>query len=243
MYYVIGDIHGCYDEFQKMLKKIKFNPKFDRLFFVGDYIDRGKQSYEMLSWIENNSTYDCYKFLRGNHEQEFITCVDLLTSVDESVEIQDAYDALHSRSNYFDAYGTIGKFIKDNHDDKLIDWASMLSKFPTYYLFHYDRQDYIVVHAGFKYSSSKETKEDFNLYARDEAYTEGGRRNTIIISGHTPTLVEGETSFNNGKVFKYKNKEKDCTFYNIDCGCCFRTIDERAKLACIRLDDKKIFYI
>ena len=48
MVYVIGDIHGCFDEFQKMLGVIKFNPESDKMYFVGDYIDKGKDSYKML---------------------------------------------------------------------------------------------------------------------------------------------------------------------------------------------------
>ena len=38
--YVIGDIHGCYDEFMQMLDKIALSDS-DRLLMVGDYIDRG----------------------------------------------------------------------------------------------------------------------------------------------------------------------------------------------------------
>ena len=39
MIYVISDIHGCYDEFQQMLKKINFNPEKDELIIDGDIID------------------------------------------------------------------------------------------------------------------------------------------------------------------------------------------------------------
>ena len=39
------------------------------------------------------------------------------------------------------------------------------------------------------------------------------------------------------------NAGKDCVFYDIDCGCAFRDRDPDAKLACIRLEDEKIFYI
>ena len=49
--YVISDIHGCYNEFLSMLEKIYFSES-DNLVLAGDYIDRGKQSYEMLKWME-----------------------------------------------------------------------------------------------------------------------------------------------------------------------------------------------
>jgi Calcineurin-like phosphoesterase. len=44
--YVISDIHGCYNEFLSMLEKIRFSGS-DNLILSGDYIDKGKQSYEM----------------------------------------------------------------------------------------------------------------------------------------------------------------------------------------------------
>ena len=43
--YVIGDIHGAYDELMYGLGRVEFNPDKDRLIAVGDLIDRGKQKY------------------------------------------------------------------------------------------------------------------------------------------------------------------------------------------------------
>ncbi len=45
--YVIGDTHGCFDEFEKLLNKVNPNLKEDRLIMLGDYIDRGSKSYAM----------------------------------------------------------------------------------------------------------------------------------------------------------------------------------------------------
>ena len=39
------------------------------------------------------------------------------------------------------------------------------------------------------------------------------------------------------------DEEMDCTFYDIDCGCASRNRRSNAKLACLRLDDEKIFYV
>lgn len=50
--YVMSDIHGCYDEMLEMFNKINFSEN-DQLIIAGDYIDRGRQSYEMLRWLEN----------------------------------------------------------------------------------------------------------------------------------------------------------------------------------------------
>ncbi len=42
--YVCGDVHGCYDKLQEALDEIGFDPTKDRLFIVGDLVDRGPQS-------------------------------------------------------------------------------------------------------------------------------------------------------------------------------------------------------
>lgn len=39
--YVIGDTHGCFFEFEKLMKKINPNVKEDKLVLLGDFIDRG----------------------------------------------------------------------------------------------------------------------------------------------------------------------------------------------------------
>lgn len=50
--YVISDIHGCYEDLLRMLDKIGFSDA-DQLIMAGDYIDQGKQSYEMFRWTEH----------------------------------------------------------------------------------------------------------------------------------------------------------------------------------------------
>ena len=64
--YASGDIQGCYHAFQTLLSKIKFNSTTDRLWLVGDLINRGSGSLEVLRW--------CYahrgnlKVVLGNHD-------------------------------------------------------------------------------------------------------------------------------------------------------------------------------
>lgn len=63
--FVIGDLHGCYDLLQDRLWRSGFNKKTDRLFSVGDLIDRGPDSMKCLELIEEDWFYPVI----GNHEK------------------------------------------------------------------------------------------------------------------------------------------------------------------------------
>lgn len=71
--FAIGDIHGCLTELVNMMEYIKtsgkYNPDEDVIVFLGDYIDRGPNSAEVVKYIrsieENN---DRIIALMGNHE-------------------------------------------------------------------------------------------------------------------------------------------------------------------------------
>ena len=66
--YVVGDIHGCYDEFMELLNRIGFDKSKDRMFSVGDLLDRGKDSIKCLELIYEH----WFHSVRGNHEDMMI---------------------------------------------------------------------------------------------------------------------------------------------------------------------------
>lgn len=61
---VVGDIHGCFTRLQQALDSIGFNPETDRLFSVGDLVDRGPESEKSLEWLEK----PWFHAVQGNHE-------------------------------------------------------------------------------------------------------------------------------------------------------------------------------
>ena len=64
--YAIGDIQGCYHAFQALLTRIQFNPKLDQLWLVGDLINRGSGSLEVLRWCYAHQ--ESLKVVLGNHD-------------------------------------------------------------------------------------------------------------------------------------------------------------------------------
>lgn len=62
--FVVGDIHGCFSKLRVLLSEIGFDPAKDRLFSVGDLVDRGPESREALEWL----AYPWFHAVKGNHE-------------------------------------------------------------------------------------------------------------------------------------------------------------------------------
>ncbi|TPS38635.1 metallophosphoesterase [Acinetobacter baumannii] len=67
--FVVGDLHGSYDNLCRHLVDIDFDFKHDLLISVGDLVDRGKKSLECLNLLNK----PWFKAVRGNHEQ---MCID-----------------------------------------------------------------------------------------------------------------------------------------------------------------------
>lgn len=63
--FVVGDVHGMFAHLDALLKEVEFDADVDRLFSVGDLVDRGPSSHQALEWLAHPWFHAC----RGNHEQ------------------------------------------------------------------------------------------------------------------------------------------------------------------------------
>lgn len=63
---VVGDIHGCFDEFMELLKLTDYKVERDHLVLVGDLLDRGPKSGEVVRWAHEHR-WDI-SVIQGNHE-------------------------------------------------------------------------------------------------------------------------------------------------------------------------------
>ncbi|MFW9266810.1 metallophosphoesterase [Pseudomonas sp. NR3] len=66
--FVVGDVHGHFKLLERALAKLEFNTEVDRVFSVGDLIDRGPDSEDVLNWLGQ----PWFHAVRGNHEQMVI---------------------------------------------------------------------------------------------------------------------------------------------------------------------------
>ena len=137
MKFVIGDIHG---EIKKLILLINVLKKFriDELIFIGDYIDKGQNSREVLTFLGKLSyKYKC-TFLIGNHEFYWLKYLK-----------ENDLKALEKLKRY-GAITTVRDFGINSFDRKSLYFSLYLKNinfFDKLKLFYEDER-YIVVHSG-----------------------------------------------------------------------------------------------
>lgn len=222
-HYVMSDIHGQLDAYKQMLELIQFSSS-DKLFIVGDVIDRGKYGIEILQHI---MAQDNMTLIRGNHEQLML---DGLTGID-----------LDSRMIWTLGVGGLATF---DRFDKLSEKEQTeiyqyIDNTPLDLWVDVDGDTYHMVHASVSDDVHKKLWYRMgwlgaHLFDTGDEY---------VITGHTPT-----------NHYRHDRKRKpdedpralriffgDGGLIGIDCGCAFEEYPGR--LGCLRLEDWAEFYV
>lgn len=174
--YAIGDIHGSLESLERLMDKINPDLTRDRLVFVGDYIDRGLQSREVVDYIirlKNLAPPGQIILLKGNHEAMLL---DFLEGGPAEMFIFNG--GMVTVEQYWgDAWvGREGLALPPDH-------AQFFQDLELYY----ETPDYLFVHGGLKPGVPlAEQVEDDLLWIRGEFITsqeDFGRR---VVFGHTP---------------------------------------------------------
>jgi len=168
---LIGDVHGHYDGLMTLLEAIAPGSE-DQVYFLGDLIDRGPQSAQVVNFVQKS----CFHCLLGNHEQMLL---DVLAGAGETnITAQQAW--LHSGG-----YATVTSYKKATIPQEHLDWMLNL---PTYL----DLGDIWLAHAGVdpKISLEKQTAEQL-CWVREEFHSiqKPYFPDKLIIVGHTITFT------------------------------------------------------
>jgi serine/threonine protein phosphatase 1 len=171
--FVVGDIHGCFDKLRALMQKIPINFERDQLIFIGDYIDRGAHSLEVVDYlIDLKKRLPDTIFLKGNHEdmlQNYLDGSDRFTYL------------LNGGQRTLDAY-----LRRPNNPGEYPVPPAHLEFFESLHLY-YQTGDYIFVHAGLRKKVPLESQKTIDLlWIRDEFIFSDFDFGKRVIFGHTP---------------------------------------------------------
>lgn len=117
--FAIGDLQGCYHSFLNLLSNCRFDPAHDRLWLVGDLINRGPHSLAVLRWMRAHN--HCTTTVLGNHDLH-------------ALAVHEGFVEPHRND-------TLEELFAAEDRDQLFDWLRLQS------LTHAE-SGYLMVHAG-----------------------------------------------------------------------------------------------
>lgn len=232
MIYAVSDVHGCYDKYKALLKKINLGPD-DTLYVLGDVIDRGPDGFKiMLDMAQQSNVVN----LLGNHEAMALNAIPrILAAAEENGEVTLTGDDARVVKHWFQNGGefSLTDFLRLNGEQGQIVWKYMRDM-PLYKEVEAGGQQYVLVHGGLGGFSPSRPLDD---YAPDEILWCRPEEDTVyypdkyVVFGHTPVQLVRP-----GKPAKIYRRNH---WINIDCGCVYRS----GRLACLCLDTMEDIYV
>ena len=248
--YLISDIHGAIEEFILLLSNIGFDAssKEDELYLLGDYGDWGKKSIETIGYVMDLSGSPNVHCLIGNHDLMFLQAIE----ADRGMGFPDiVWYEVNKGYKTWDDYARLS----ENNKRAVYEWLRSL---PFSVDIQMGEKLYMAAHA-YPYFGNRGKLG--RIYTKNEAVWHRAKHNEDpfknyhgrkkydgLIIGHTPTSYfyynrsGGRVSGPNSIFFGEK-------IIAIDCGA--KILDypefgeeyENARLAALRLDDEKCFYV
>ena len=179
--YCISDIHGCYDEFCYLLTKLNLK-KYDTLILMGDYVDRGPKSKQVIDKIIELQSVCNVIALKGNHEDMMYEA--LVNNSDRDVKMwmtNGGYQTLLS-------YGDIETVLADIRE--LPEILKKHLNFIKTLELYYETDTHIFVHASPGLNTPIDEQPEEHLIWRrpqsgDEEFGYNHSSGKTIVSGHT----------------------------------------------------------
>jgi serine/threonine protein phosphatase 1 len=180
--FAVGDIHGCFTKVQATLLAVEFDESVDRLFSVGDLVDRGPESHWVLEWLQK----PWFHAIQGNHEDMAIRYVNpgrldrdhyMMNGGAWLIEMPE-----HERGTYVDPLARLPYLMEVETEQGLVGIVHADCACPTW-------SEMIHAFAAVNSKSQLRALTDKCLWSRDRIATEnrqGIADVRAIVVGHTP---------------------------------------------------------
>ena len=121
--YAVGDIQGCYQSLQRLLEQVNFDPAADRLWAVGDLVNRGPESLNVLRFLKSLGSQ--FSAVLGNHDLHLLALSEGIKNPAKAPTLQQVLEAPDCA--------------------ELLGW---LKQWPLVHFETVNQCDYLMVHAG-----------------------------------------------------------------------------------------------
>ncbi len=232
MTYCVSDIHGCYEEFMRLLEKLELSDA-DTLYVLGDIIDRGDAVFECLDFIRSAKNIHC---LLGNHEVEMLRYYDgssfdwLYSGCGNTMSAKRGGESSEKPAVSVPGFPAL-RLTDTGYWREYVKW---ISGWLPYLTMKVNGRRYFLSHAGLDPAKTlrKQGLDDF-VWSRENFYQSAALEDQICVFGHTPTYyIRGNS--NCAVWIDEARRDKIC----IDCGCV-----HGGALAALRLEDGKVYYV
>jgi Calcineurin-like phosphoesterase. len=178
--WIIPDIHGCSKTLKALVKEQIGPAKYDELYFLGDYIDRGPDSKGVIDFLMQleNEEFDVH-FIIGNHE-------DYCIKAWEADQKKSLFGIKKTAQKEWERYGgkqTLQSFGAKKPSEipvAYIDWMKKCKPF-------IELEKYILVHAGMNFNAEDPFKDTRSMmWVRDFKVDYSKTHGKKIIHGHVP---------------------------------------------------------
>ena len=226
MIYAMSDLHGCYDKYIKMLKKINFSDN-DTLYILGDIVDRGPDGIKILKDIIKRQNVIV---IEGNHDYSASRILRMFFMPADDSEYETA-KSLYAFWRIDGGKPTYESFVllPPEEQKKIL---SYMNSFLIYDEISVNGNTFFMAHTV----PERERMHNFkNLFrqefiAGEPEYEKIYFDDKLIVTGHTPTgFIDPEYK---GRIMQKNNH------IAIDCGAVFGN-----PLGCICLDTLEEFYV
>lgn len=198
--FIVGDLHGCYSLLMEKLEEASFDKSVDRLFCVGDLIDRGPDSAKCLELLLEPWFFATY----GNHELMFLTYME------------EYYSSYHSA---IDFYYNGGNWVGSVDKLKLDEYVKLIKE-KMYGIIDVEDAFY-VTHSELDYSLIRLDTFTWNraiLYKIDNTPPIAEKDNTLYANIYDPTSKITYVGHNTLKKRLFINNDKVKNHLIIDTG-------------------------
>lgn len=215
--FAISDIHGCYDTFYDLVVRKIGLKKSDRLILLGDYIDRGDKSKEVIDFIMELQTLGFNIVpLSGNHEAMLV----------------DAYRNSEMIPLW---YMNSGKTTMESFSlDSISGFETRYISFFENLRYYFTVKRYIFVHAGFNdFSPDPFDDRETMIWECRKSYSNPVFSGKTIIHGHRPKAIESVENIISQK----------SNVIPVDTGCVYEKEDGYGNLSALELNSMKLISV